>query len=239
MNKRTIPALVALTSACALPTALSASEAAAAPLTAKTLVKAVKVELGKQKSVHLVVRGTQHSVKGVEQIVVDAASRQGREKITKGKADIYLRLTPGFAYFTGNAKGLSEIFGFSAAQTKKIGKHWVSVKAGSSQYTTLRAAVLVSSVQTMLPTTEPAKLSTVTVDGARRYRLRWITAAGGSAPKLTNVMTFTTGPHILPVTDQMTASSGAESITFSHWGEKVIVPRPPTRTVLSLTKVTG
>ncbi len=239
MNKRTIPVLVALTGACALPIALSASEAAAAPFTAKALVKAVKLELGKEKSVHLVVRGTQSSAKGVEQIVVDAASRQGREEITKGKATIYLRLTPTFAYFTGNPTGLSQIFGFSAAQAKKIGKHWVSVKAGSTQYTTLRSAVIVSSVQTMLPTTERAKVSTVTVHGIRRYRLRWITAAAGSAPQLTNVMTFTMGSHILPVTDQMTASSGAESITFSRWGEKVIVPLPPKHTVLSLTKVTG
>ena len=213
---------------------------ASAAATTSSVLTAAKAAIAKQTGVHLVVSTKSSSSASAEKWVADLGAKSGVETIAEGKASASIKVTPTYAYFTGNSAGLTTIFGLSAAEAKKIGKDWVSLKSGTSQYSDLKSGVTISSVTGVLPKAKGTTLSTTVTDGVHLYVLKWTTAATSSTPKLSITLTVSATGATLPVEETTTASGGAkETLVFSKWGERVAVSTPPVASTISYSKVTS
>jgi len=193
--------------------------------------------MAKQTGVHLVDSSKSGSSSALA--IVDFGTKSGDETLSEGKARLTLKLSPTYAYLSGNTSGLTTIFGLTAAQAKKVGKDWISVKAGTSEYAAFKSGLTISSLAGVLPATKGTTLSTTVTDGVHLYVLKWTTAATSSAPKLSNTMTISAAGATLPVEEITTASSGSSTTKFSRWGEHVAVSAPPVASTISYSKVTS
>ncbi len=211
--------------------------AASATTTASSVLKAAKEAMAKQTGVHLV----DSSKSGSSSILAigDFGTKSAEETLSEGKARLTLKLTPTYAYIGGNSSGLTTIFGLTAAQAKKVGKDWISVKAGSSEYAAFKSGLTISSLAVLLPATKGTTLSTTVADGVHLYVLKWTTAATSSTPKLSNTMTISAVGATLPIEAITTASSGSATTEFSKWGEHVAVSVPPVASTISYSKATS
>ena len=218
-----------------MSTALGVAASAAA--TTSSVLKAVKAAMAKQTGVHLVDSSKSGSSSALA--IVDFGTKSGDETLSEGKARLTLKLSPTYAYLSGNTSGLTTIFGLTAAQAKKVGKDWISVKAGTSEYAPLKSGLTSSSLAVLFPATKGTTLSTTVTDGVHLYVLKWTTAATSSAPKLSNTMTISAAGATLPVEEITTASSGSSTTKFSRWGEHVAVSAPPVASTISYSKVTS
>ena len=97
-----------------------------------------------------------------EHLEADLEKTSGVETISQGSETAIVRVTPTYAYLSGNSSGLAKIFGLTSADVNKVGTHWVSVKAGTSQYKDLAASMTISSVASVLPAAKGTELSTST-----------------------------------------------------------------------------
>jgi hypothetical protein len=202
-------------------------------MTTGSVLKTAKAAMTKQPGVHLVITAKSSSSSSTEKIIADFGAKSGVENISEGKADSAVEVTPTYAYISGNSSGLTTIFGLSSADAKKIGKDWVSWKAGTSQYADLKSGITISSVTAVVPKAEGAKLSTDVTKGAKLYVLKWTTAATSSSPKVSNTLTVS-ARTTLPVEETATASGGAKETTmFSKWGEHVLVSAPPVASTIT------
>jgi hypothetical protein len=211
--------------------------AASAAATKSSVLKAAKAAMAKQTGVHLV----DSSKSGSSSLlgIVDLGTKSGEETLSEGKARLTLKLNPTYAYIGGNSSGLTTIFGLTAAQAKKVGKDWISAKAGTSEYAGFKSGLTISSLAGLLPATKGTTLSTTVTDGVHLYVLKWTTAATSSTPKLSNTMTISAVGATLPVEGIATASSGSATLKFSKWGEQVAVSVPPVASTISYSKVTS
>ena len=213
---------------------------ASAAATTSSVLTAAKAAIAKQTGVHLVVTTKSSSSASTEKWVADLGAKSGVETIAEGKASASIKVTPTYAYFTGNSAGLTTIFGLSAAEAKKIGKDWVSLKSSTSQYSDLKSGVTISSVTGVLPKAKGTSLSTTVTAGVHLYVLKWTTAATSSTPKLSITLTISATGATLPVEETTAASGGAEeALVFSKWGERVAVSTPPAASTISYSKVTS
>jgi hypothetical protein len=214
--------------------------ACAGVMTTASVLKTAKAAMTKQPGVHLVITAKSSSSSSTERILADFGAESGVENISEGKADSAVKVTPTYAYISGNSSGLTTIFGLSSANAKKIGKDWVSWKAGTSQYADLKSGITISSVTAVVPKADGAKLSTHVTKGAKLYVLKWTTAATSSSPKISNTLTISAWGATLPVEETATASGGAKETTvFSKWGEHVFVSAPPITSTISSSQITG
>jgi hypothetical protein len=221
-----------------VPALLSGPASAATPTTS-SVIKASKTAIDQQSSVHVVFVANSGS-SPQEKIVADAGTKSGMEKITDGGGHVAIRVTPGDAYVSGNASGLSSILGLTAAEAQKVGSRWIYWKSGTSQYSTLKADVTMSSVSGLLPKAAGTKLSTATINGRSLYVLKWTEAATSSAPKLSNTLQLAATGPTLPVVAISTASGGDRaSTTLSQWGAPVAVTAPPSSSTVSASTITG
>jgi hypothetical protein len=172
-------------------------------------------------------------------VTVDFGTKSGKETFSEGKANLTLKVTPTYGYISGNSTGLTTIFGLTAAQEKKVGKDWISVKSGTSEYAEFKSSLTISSRAGVLPATKGTTLSTTLTDGVHLYVLKWTTAATSSTPKLSNTMTISAVGATLPVEEITTASSGSDTTKFSNWAEPVAVSAPPVASTISYSKVTS
>jgi hypothetical protein len=216
--------------------------AASAPTTTSSVLKAAKAAISKQTGVHVVESFKSGSTSGL--MIADLGTKSGEETLedtfSEGKAIVSYKLTPTHAYISGNSSGLTTISAFTAAQAKKAGKDWISVKAGTSAYATAKSGVTISSQAVLLPAANGTTLSTAVTDGVHLYVLKWTTAATSSMPKVSNTMTISAVGATLPVELIMTtASSGSSTTKFSKWGEQVAVSAPPVASTISFSKVTS
>ena len=216
-----------------MSTALGVAASAAA--TTSSVLKAAKAAMAKQTGVHLV----DSSKSGSSSIlaIVDFSTKSGEETFSEGKVRLTLRVSPTYAYISGNASELTAIFGLTAAQAKKVGKDWISVKAGTSEYAAFKSGLTISSLVGVLPPTKGTTLSTTVTDGVHLYVLKWTTAATSSEPKLSNTMTISAEGATLPVEEITTASSGSATTKFSRWGEHVVVSAPPAASTIAESKI--
>jgi len=224
---------VALGASAALGSAASAEVA-----TPSSVLSAAKAAIAKQTGGHLTVTVKASASASSENVVADLGAKNGAETISEGTATVTIRLTPAYAYFSGNSTGLTTIFGLTAAQAKKIGKDWVSLKAGTSQYSGLKSDATISSVTGLLPAAKGTKLSTETVKGVKLYVLKWTSAATSSTPKLTNTLTLAAVGATLPVEEVATGTGVAkETIMLTKWGERVVVSAPPAGSTIAYSKI--
>ena len=220
-------------------TALGGS-ASAATGTLSSVLATAKAAIARQSGVHFVINVKQGSPSQSESLVGDWGTKSGDESITRGGAVMLLRVTRSDAYLSGNASGLVQIFGLTAPQVAKVGKRWLTFKSTTAEYTDLARTLEVSSAVGVLPQAKGTKLATKTVKGPRLYLLSWTVAATSSAPKLSFTLTMPVSGARLPRVEKATSTTGdAENITFSKWGEHVVVAAPPAGSTIDSSKITG
>jgi hypothetical protein len=207
-----------------------------------SVLKATMSGIAEQSSAHVVFIARSSSPPATEKIIADVGTTSGTETLFEGKADLAIKVTPTDAYLTGNASGLTTLFGLSAAQAKKLGSDWESWKSGTHQYANLKSDLTMSSVTALLPKAEGTKVSTGTdtAAGVKVYVLRWETAATSSLPKMSKTLTVSAEGAYLPIEQTATASGGVKvTTTLSKWGEVIAVSPPPAASTISSSKITG
>jgi hypothetical protein len=214
--------------------------ARATATTASSVIKAAKKAVAGQAGVHVVLVAKNGSSSDIEKIVGDVGRTGGTEEISEDKATLTVEVTSLYAYASGNSSGLTTIFGLSSADAKKVGKRWVSWKAGSSQYSQIKSDTTISSVAALLPNAKGTKLSSEITNGSNFYVLKWTTAATSSTPAVSNSFTISGGAAMLPVKEFATDSTGTKVTTsFSSWGEQVAVTVPTLTSTVAYSKITG
>jgi hypothetical protein len=219
---------------------LAGSAAAAGGLTTSSVVRTAKLAIAQETSVHVVFVAHSDSPSRTEDIVADVGRASGTEAVTEGNATLDIRLTPTHAYVSGNADGLTKIFGMSASDAKKVGKDWESWKSGTTQYANLKSDLTMSSVSALLPKIKGTTLSTVATGGTTSYALKWTIAATASTPQAKNTLTVSSGALTLPVKETAVVSSGATATTaLSEWGERIAVSVPPSPVTIASSKISS
>ncbi len=227
------------TAALVVPIALSAAVTATTQ-TPSSVLTAAKAAIAEQSGVHLVVTVKPSSSSATETVVGDWGKTSGMESFSMGKTTMTLEATPTYGYLSGNSAGLTSMFGLTAAQAKKVGKDWVSFKAGTSEYSDVVAGLTISSAKNILPKAKGTKLSTEVAKGTKLYVLTWSVAATSSTPKLSYALTVSAVGKALPVEEIATASGGGkETVMFSRWGEHVVVSAPPASSTIAYPKISG
>ena len=208
--------------------------------TTSSVLASAKAAIAKQTGAHLSVTVKSSSSSSAERITVDAGLKDGMETIAVGTATAAIKVTSSYGYISGSASGLTTIFGLSAAQAKKVGKDWVSFKAGTTQYTSFKSGVTMSSVESVLPQAAGTKSSAAVVNGTKVHVLTWTVAATSSTPKTLSTLTISAVGAALPIEETATDPAGAdETLLLSKWGEHVIVTAPPAASTISYSQVTG
>ena len=225
--------------------ALVTSTALGGPVSAATgtlssVLATAKAAIARQSGVHFVINVTQGSPSLTENVVGDWGKKSGDESITRGKATMQLRVTPSDAYLSGNSSGLTEIFGLTAPQVTKLGKRWLTFKSTTGEYTDIARSLDISTAVGVLPKAQGTKLSTKTVKGTRLYLLSWTAAATSSTPKLSFTLTMPVSGATLPRVEKATTTTGGvEIVTFSKWGEHLVVTAPPAGSTIDSSKITS
>lgn len=201
-----------------------AANATGTKATTKTVLTAAKAELAKQTSVHIKVSSLASTSKS--SVVADIGEKSGTETFTKGAETFSITVTPAFAYLSGSATGLTEIMGLSAAEQKKVGTSAISMKVGTTPYTTFKTNLTVGALSHLLPIAKGTSLLAKRDKATNGYDLKWVTAATSQSPKSTTVLTISSGKKSLPSKELVTTSAGTSETTFTKWGEgvQVVVP---------------
>ena len=95
-------------------------------VTSGSVLTSTTAAIAQQTGVHVVFRANTGSSATPEKIVADVGVTTGQETVSEGQSHLVVRVTPGYAYVSGDSSGLTTIFGLTAAQAKKVGSHWVS-----------------------------------------------------------------------------------------------------------------
>lgn len=236
MRTRSGP-FVAVLAAAAISALAIPGAAFASASNPSSVLTAAKSAIAKQTGVHLVVASSSSSNK--DTVIGDLGVNIGEETITTGSATATIKVTSAYSYLSGNSAGLTSIIGLSAAQAKKLGQKWMSVKAGTSQYSTLKSGSTIAAVTAVLPPAKGTSVSTSSSNGTNLFILKWTTAATSSTPKLVNTVSISAKGAALPVEETASSTSGSGTTKFSNWGEHVTVAAPPTSSTISYTSVVG
>jgi hypothetical protein len=223
--------------------AVPAFAAPARAATVSSVIAATKQAISRQTGAHLTVTVKSDSSKNpgniAERVDADLGVGRGEETTHEGSAIATIRLTPAYAYVSGNASGLLNIMGLTAAQAKEIGKDWLSVKAGTKQYTSLSSGLTISSTAGLLPSASGTNLSSEVVAAKKFYILEWKTAATSSAPALTTQLRIAAAGISLPDQEVTSATGISETVAVSKWGERVSEKAPPAGSTIPYTKISA
>jgi len=167
----------------------------------------------------------------------DLGTSTGVESIISGTAKATVEIAPAFGYMTGDSSGLTSLIGLTAAQAKKLGTKWMSLKAGTAPYSDLKSAATIPALQALLPAVKGTASSTETVGNTKLYVLKWTLAATSSSPKLTDVLSISMGKTPLPVKETESDGSASETTEFSRWGESVVVHAPAAAATVPYTSI--
>jgi hypothetical protein len=216
---------------------LALAPAGASTATTASVLSAAKTALAKETSVHLEIDAKSGS--NTNRVVADLAEKSGSETISANGADIKMVITSTWGYVSGNATGLTSILGLTSAQAKKVGSHWITMKAGTTPFVNLSQDATMAAMTSVLPSAKGMTLSRENHSGTSLFVLRWTTAATSSAPKLTNTFSFRATGATLPVSTSASASNASETTTFTKWGEQVMLHAPAASDTVGYTAVTG
>jgi hypothetical protein len=211
-----------------------AAQASVKNPTAASVIKATNKALLKQIGVHVAVNSTSSGVKS--SVSVDIGSGYGSEKITSGKNTVTIIVTPTWAYLSGSKTGLISIMGLSAAQQKKVGTLWVSMKAATTPYESFSSNLTTSVLAHILPSAKGTKFSTDTTS-KKNYELTWKSAASSTSAATKSVLTISSGSKTLPLSEKITSKTGGGSTIFSQWGEHVTETAPPAKDTIAYATV--
>ena len=213
-----------------------AAGASSADTTASVL-KAAKASMVKQSGVHVVV--TSKAGKTSSKVVVDIGLNSGIETITSGDKQVTIIVTPTYAYLSGSKTGLINIMGLTAAQQKKLGSKFLTMKSGTSPYSNLKSNLTTPVFATMLPAAPGTSLTTTTSSNKKVFNLSWVTKATTSSVQTSSVMSFSSGKSTLPFKEVITSKTGSGLTLFTKWGEKVSEKAPAASMQIAYKKVFG
>ena len=203
--------------------------------TASSVINTTKATIANEPGVHVLLTSKTSSTS--TKLVADIGATSGVETITKGSDRATIKVTPTYAYLSGNAAGLISLMGLSAKEQKKVGTDVISMKAGTTPYKSLKSSVTIPVLANLLPTAKGTTYSTRAIGGTPYYELRWTTKATSSTSKSKSVLTLSEGTAVLPIREVSTTSSSTGTTTFSKWGEHVSVSMPPTSQIIPYSKV--
>jgi hypothetical protein len=181
-----------------------------------------------EPGVHMVITDQLTGNSAIQRITADIGSVTGTELIEYGSATATIRVTRKAAYFTGNKAGLAFYIGLPAAAAAKVGKRWVVITPGTSEYKDLAAENTLSALpSSILPAAFLiSKVSTATAAGQKVYILDWTTTPTGSKTPISARLTLTATPKVLPVSETITTKGESKTVTFSNWGAAFTVAVP-------------
>jgi len=205
--------------------------------TAASVLKAAKASMLKQSGVHVVV--TSKAGTTSSKVVVDIGLNSGMETITSGDKQVTIVVTPTYAYLSGSKTGLINIMGLTAAQQKKLGSKYLTMKAGTSPYANLKSNLTTPVFATMLPAASGTSLTTTTLYNKKVFDLSWVTKATASSVQTSSVMSFSSGSSTLPLKEVITSKTGSGLTLFTKWGEKVSEKSPAASVQIAYKKVFG
>lgn len=214
-----------------------AANAAGNDTSASTVINTTKAAMAKESGVHVQVTSKTSSYS--TKVVADIGATYGMETITEGSDEVTIKVTPTYAYLSGNAAGLTTLMGLNATEQKKLGAQTLSMKSGTNPYKSLKSSVTLPVLASLLPSVKGTSLSTVAIGGGKYYKLSWTNAASSSTSKSQAAITLSQGASVLPLRETDTSSSGASTTTFSKWGERVSFPAPSASRIISYSKVFG
>lgn len=226
-------------------TALAASAVIAVPANADVapagaVLKTAGSAVAAQSSAHITFTAVSPSSGLNEKVVADVGKKSGSEELTEGAAVLSVRVTPTAGYVKGSTTGLTSLFGMSATQAKTVGTKWEAWKPGTSEYTNLKSVVTVASLTSLFPKAKGITVSTDASNGDKRYILAWTTAATGSTPKLSNMLSISASKGNLPIEETSSDADGVKVTTkISKWGETVVVRAPSAGSTIDSSKVNG
>jgi hypothetical protein len=220
-----------------LLTPVLASTQASAATSTTSILTAAKTALANQKSVHMAVSVKEGSTTTLE--VADLGTTTGIESIISGSAKATVEVAPTFGYMEGDSSGLTSLIGLTAAEAKKLGTKWMSLKPGSTAYSDLKTSATIPAVRDLLPAVKGTTSSIETIRGIKLYVLKWTTAATSSAPKLSNVLSISMGSTLLPVKEVVSDSTASETTEFTKWGENIVVHAPAAAATIPYTTIVG
>jgi len=224
--------------ACIALVALSSVGVANGAVTTDSLLKATKAAIGSQPGVRVTFVANSASSSSSEKIVADVGTAIGAETVSQGSSHLAIRLTPTYGYVSGNASGFTSILGLTSAQATKIGTRWVSWKASTAQYSSLKSGLTISAVVALLPKAKGTAVSSKVSNGTTVYVLKWTDAATSSTPQLSVLLTVSAGSSPLPLVQTVTASGGRKATTtLSRWGEQILVNAPPAASTIASSKI--
>ena len=198
--------------------------------TVKSVVSATTKAIATETSVRFTVASTDTKTKQVEEVTEDAGKTAGLQSLILGKAEAFVRLTKTAAYLSGNAKGLSTIFGLPAKDVTTVGTKWILIKSGTTQYTDLAAGGTIGPLASEIlpPTSSKVTVSQHKLNGQEATSLAWTqTSSSGSVKLVLNVAA--TGKS-LPLQLIATTTTDSAVTNFGHWGESITV-NIPTKTI--------
>jgi len=217
---------------------LSSAAVASGAVTTDSLLQATKVAIANQPGVRVTFLANSASSSSSEKIVADVGTTSGAETVSQGSSHLAIRLTPSYGYVSGNSSGFTNILGLTAAQATQIGTRWVSWKASTAQYSSLKSGLTISAVVALLPKAKGTAVSSKVSNGIAVYVLKWTDAATSSTPQLSVLLTVSTGNSPLPLVQTVTASGGRKATTtLSKWGEQILVSAPPAASTIASAKI--
>ena len=190
-------------------------------------------------SVRVTITGS-HGGQVVETITSDIGTTSASELLSDNGAVATIRVTPRSVYFMGNTAGLTNLIGLTKASARRIGKDWVQVTGGSVEYRDFAAEdTLPALPASVLPdASQSVSLGSSTLSGRRAPVSTWATDVGesGTEETLTEKLVLSAAAIPLPVTEESTVSDYKQIVSFTNWGEHVVV-LPPTSGVLQYNKI--
>lgn len=205
-----------------------AAHAALGSPTASTLIAAAKSALAKEKGVHVSVSAI--NGKADNTVSADIGRTSGTETYVSGNESFTITVTPSYAYLSGSKLGLTTLMGLSAAEQKKVGTAAISMKKGSTEYTSFETNLTSAAFSELVPPLKGTTLLSKRDKKTNGFQLTWSAKATSSTPKTTSVMTISSGIVTLPIKEKVTTSTSVSNTTFTHWGETVVV-KVPSKTI--------
>jgi hypothetical protein len=208
------------------------SSGALAGQTPKQVLDGALAAATKSGSVHFKLLGTESGK--TETIEGDASATAGREVISAGSLTIQAEVVGKGAYVEGNAGGLEDQMGLSAASAATYAGKWISIAATDAPYSSITKAV---SLEGTLSDLKPTGHLTLT--GATTKASQGVVGVKGSLPP--GAAKGTTGSAVLYVStskptvpivfDVQQDTSGTKESdigTFSNWGKPLHLVAPTT-----------
>ncbi len=165
--------------------------------------------------------------------IQDVGLTQGTQDITIGAEHVSIRVISRVAYVRANRLALLNFIGFPASIANRLHDRWVSFTPTDPGYSDIAASVTLESAITSIAITGAVtKTPETTVLGQQVFGLTGAANGGG-----TETLYVRASGTPLPVQVRAVSKGDTQVVTFTKWGERVLVARPAG--AIAISSVTG